>query len=166
MNIEIHTRANKFFVLFRFTEDIYQMTGIRPGLYWQLTWRYIGPVIMSAILVSSLVQMLIEHPTYSAWDAATGSAKKTKYPNWVLAIAVCMVAASVLPILLVYLLRRFQILQVDLDIHQGSIRRNETTASTKEMMNDDDDVRTIFDLINSLILSVLLKIFETSFCIH
>lgn len=41
---------------------------------------------------------------------------------------------------LVYLLRRFQILKVDLDIHQGSIRRNETTASTKEMIDQDDDV--------------------------
>lgn len=39
---------------------------------------------------------------------------------------------------LVYLLRRFQILKVDLDIHQGSIRRNETTASTKEMIDEDD----------------------------
>lgn len=41
---------------------------------------------------------------------------------------------------LVYLLRRFQVLKVDLDIHQGSIRRNETTASTKEMIDQDDDV--------------------------
>lgn len=41
---------------------------------------------------------------------------------------------------IVYLLRRFQILKADLDIHQGSIRRNETTTSTKEMIDQDDDV--------------------------
>lgn len=52
-----------------------------------------------------------------------------------------MILAGVLPMLLVFLLRRFQILSVDLDIHQGSIRRNETTASTKVMM-DDEDVST------------------------
>lgn len=45
----------------------------------------------------------------------------------------------------VYLLRRFQILKVDLDIHQGSIRRNETTASTKQMMDDDDVSNHIHD---------------------
>ena len=48
----------------------------------------------------------------------------------------------------VYLLRRFQILKVDLDIHQGSIRRNETTASTKQMM-DDDDVSILQAIVSS-----------------
>lgn len=49
-----------------------------------------------------------------------------------------MIIAGVLPMPIVFCLRRFQILKVDLDIHQGSIRRNETTASTKVMMDDDD----------------------------
>lgn len=58
-------------------------------------------------------------------------------------VALAMICAGVLPMPLVYLLRRFQCLKVDIDIHQGSIRRNETTASTKQMM-DDDDVSTSF----------------------
>uniref|UniRef100_A0A1B0A7D7 Transporter n=1 Tax=Glossina pallidipes TaxID=7398 RepID=A0A1B0A7D7_GLOPL len=70
----------------RFTEDIYQMTGYRPGIYWQLTWP------------------------------------------------------GVLPMPIVFLMRSFQCLKVDLDIHQGSIRRNETTASTKEMIDNDDEI--------------------------
>lgn len=53
-------------------------------------------------------------------------------------IGISMIIAGVLPIPIVYLLRRFQVLKVDLDIHHGSIRRNETTASTKQMMDDDD----------------------------
>lgn len=53
-------------------------------------------------------------------------------------IALAMIIAGVLPMPVVFLLRRFQILKVDLDIHQGSIRRNETTASTKEMIDEDD----------------------------
>lgn len=64
-------------------------------------------------------------------------------------IGLSMIVAGVLPMPLVYLLRRFQILKVDLDIHQGSIRRNETTASTKQMM-DEDDVSEIF-LFHSLL---------------
>ena len=55
-----------------------------------------------------------------------------------MAISLAMICAGVLPIPIVYLLRRFQLLKVDLDIHQGSIRRNETTASTKEMIDEDD----------------------------
>lgn len=45
------------------------MTGIRPGLYWQLTWRYIGPTIMVLILGSSVVSMIMTNPKYGAWSA-------------------------------------------------------------------------------------------------
>lgn len=62
------------------------------------------------------------------------------YPGWVMYIALGMIFAGIAPMPIVYLLRRFQVLKVDLDIHQGSIRRNETTASTKEMIDQDDDV--------------------------
>ncbi|XP_017054026.1 sodium-dependent neutral amino acid transporter B(0)AT3 [Drosophila ficusphila] len=123
----------------RFTEDIYQMTGYRPGLYWQWTWRYIGPVIMVCILVSSVVFMVIRNPTYGAWNADLGMIEQKSYPNWVMGIALSMILAGVLPMPIVFLMRSFQCLKVDLDIHQGSIRRNETTASTKEMIDNDDD---------------------------
>lgn len=52
----------------KFTEDIYQMTGYRPGWYWQLTWRYIGPAIMVCILISSVIVMVIQNPKYGAWN--------------------------------------------------------------------------------------------------
>lgn len=64
-----------FFNLFRnfstnrFTEDIYQMTGHRPGIYWQATWRFIGPGIMICILTSSIFFMIMDNPTYKAWNA-------------------------------------------------------------------------------------------------
>ncbi|KAH8401189.1 hypothetical protein KR009_003560 [Drosophila setifemur] len=123
----------------RFTEDIYQMTGYRPGLYWQLTWRYIGPVIMVCILASSVVFMVIRNPTYGAWNADLGMVEQKNYPSWVMGVALAMILAGVLPMPIVFLMRSFQCLKVDLDIHQGSIRRNETTASTKEMIDNDDD---------------------------
>lgn len=153
----------------KFTEDIYQMTGYRPGIYWQWTWRYIGPVIMVCILFSSIVMMIIRNPTYEAWNAETvsslsdlfwgtslikwvffsqGSVVKTGYPNWVMGVALAMIIAGVLPMPVVYLLRRFQLLKVDLDIHQGSIRRNETTASTKEMIDEDEVIYFVNFILN------------------
>ncbi|GBP89071.1 Sodium-dependent neutral amino acid transporter SLC6A17 [Eumeta japonica] len=122
----------------KFTNDIFEMTGYRPGAYWQLTWRYIGPFIVTCILVSSVIFMFIHPPTYGAWNAEEGRVVNRAYPPWVLAIAVCMILAGVLPIPMVALLRRFQCLALDVDIHQGSIRRIETTVSTKEMMSDQD----------------------------
>lgn len=94
---------------------------------------------MFLILLSSVLSMVLKSPTYSAWNGELGITENKSYPDWVMAIALAMIVASVLPMPLVFLLRRFQILKVDLDIHQGSIRRNETTASTKEMIDEDDD---------------------------
>lgn len=62
----------------------------------------------------------------------------TPYPDWVMVIAMGIIAVGVLPIPAVFLLRRFQCLKLDTDIHQGAIRRIDTTASTREMMADVD----------------------------
>lgn len=76
-------------------------------------------------------------------------------------IALSMILAGVLPMPIVFLMRSFQCLKVDLDIHQGSIRRNETTASTKEMIDNDDDVSTsLISIIRRVIPNVIkTKIF-------
>lgn len=52
----------------KFTNDIFEMTGVKPGIYWQITWRYLAPAIMLVILTSSIVSMSINHPTYQAWN--------------------------------------------------------------------------------------------------
>ncbi|XP_003689975.1 sodium- and chloride-dependent transporter XTRP3 isoform X4 [Apis florea] len=122
----------------KFTKDIEEMTGYRPGAYWQFTWRFLAPIIMVCILVSSIISMVVKKPQYSAWDASRGIAVPTAYPGWVLAIAVVIIFAGIAPIPIVFLLRRFQCVKLDVDIHQGSIRRIDTTVSTKEMMGDVD----------------------------
>lgn len=62
----------------------------------------------------------------------------TPYPQWVLVVGGLLAALSVLPIPIVFLLRRFQFTRLDTDINKGVIRRNETTISTKQMMTDVD----------------------------
>lgn len=53
----------------KFTKDIYDMTGVKPGLYWQITWRFLAPLIMVVILIASIISMVKEHPSYGAWIA-------------------------------------------------------------------------------------------------
>ncbi|KAG7213955.1 hypothetical protein KM043_003148 [Ampulex compressa] len=122
----------------KFTKDIEEMTGYRPGIYWQVTWRFLAPIIMVCILVSSIASMFINKPQYSAWNASLGMTVSSNYPGWVLAIAAAIIFAGIAPIPIVFLLRRFQCVKLDVDIHQGSIRRIDTTVSTKEMMGDVD----------------------------
>ncbi|CAH2004295.1 unnamed protein product [Acanthoscelides obtectus] len=126
----------------KFTKDIQDMTGYKPGIYWQVTWRFLAPIIMAVILVSSVVSMVIKHPTYQAWSREEGDTVATPYPTWVLGIAISMILAGILPIPIVFLLRRYQILKMDINIHEGSIRRIDTTVSTKEMITDVDEQLT------------------------
>ena len=67
-----------------------------------------------------------------------GEVVSMMYPNWVMGIALSMIGIGVLPIPLVFLLRRYQCLKFDVNIHEGSIRRIDTTVSTKEMITDVD----------------------------
>nr|CAD7394115.1 unnamed protein product [Timema cristinae] len=71
-------------------------------------------------------------------SGSSGMAVEAAYPDWVMVVAILMITAGVLPIILVFLLRRFQCLKLDVSIHQGAIRRIDTTVSTKEMMGDVD----------------------------
>ena len=57
----------------RFTEDIYQMTGTRPGWFWQICWRFVAPILLSTITVASVISQVKKNPVYSAWDAKTVS---------------------------------------------------------------------------------------------
>ncbi|KAJ8963444.1 hypothetical protein NQ318_018924 [Aromia moschata] len=122
----------------KFTKDIHDMTGIRPGIYWQVTWRFLAPLILVVILISSIVSMVRNHPEYQAWNREKAGVESLKYPIWVLGIAVSMIVASILPIPIVFILRRYQLLKMDINIHEGSIRRIDTTVSTKEMITDVD----------------------------
>lgn len=134
------------------------MTGYRPGRYWQLMWRFVGPILMTIILLAAILEMVIKGPKYGAYDAELATVVQKEFPPWVLGIAVFMIIASIAPMPLTFLLRRFQILKVDLDIHQGSIRRNETTTSTKVMMDDDDVSALICFLVSHSPITLRLNI--------
>nr|CAD7412345.1 unnamed protein product [Timema poppensis] len=84
---------------FRFTQDIEDMTGYRPGFYWQITWRLLGPLLMLCVLVSSVLNMILEKPHYKAWDANKGMTVEAAYPDWVMVVAILMITVGVLPII-------------------------------------------------------------------
>ncbi|XP_073533027.1 inactive sodium-dependent neutral amino acid transporter B(0)AT3 [Phyllobates terribilis] len=79
----------------RFSEDIKWMTGRRPNIYWQATWRYISPLLMVAVFSSYIVIQFLTPLTYETWDPDYEKfpVKKTEdYPDWVVAICVLLVA--------------------------------------------------------------------------
>ncbi|XP_057325317.1 sodium- and chloride-dependent transporter XTRP3 isoform X1 [Microplitis mediator] len=118
----------------KFSQDIEDMTGYKPGLYWQITWRFLAPVLMAMVLISSIVSMILKRPQYSAWNASLGKTILTDYPNWVLMIGICIILIGIAPILIVFLLRKYK----GIKIEGKNICRTDTTISAKEIMADVD----------------------------
>lgn len=52
----------------RFSDDIEWMTGRRPNLYWQVTWRVISPLMLLVVFLAYVVVQARENPTYEAWN--------------------------------------------------------------------------------------------------
>uniref|UniRef100_G3NXI9 Transporter n=1 Tax=Gasterosteus aculeatus aculeatus TaxID=481459 RepID=G3NXI9_GASAC len=52
----------------RFNEDIEFMIGHKPNIFWQVTWRFVSPVIMVVILVFYFVTQITNNLTYLVWD--------------------------------------------------------------------------------------------------
>ena len=52
----------------QFTDDIEEMTGVRPGIYWQVCWRFVSPVLLAIVLGTSVVMSFLKTPSYTAWN--------------------------------------------------------------------------------------------------
>ena len=52
----------------QFTDDIEEMTGVRPGIYWQICWRFVSPALLAIVLTTSVVMSFLSTPGYTAWN--------------------------------------------------------------------------------------------------
>nr|XP_042117274.1 inactive sodium-dependent neutral amino acid transporter B(0)AT3 isoform X2 [Peromyscus maniculatus bairdii] len=70
----------------RFCDDIEWMTGRRPGLYWQVTWRVVSPILLLSIFLSYIILLSQRPPSYKAWNPQYEhfpSREEKLYPGWV-----------------------------------------------------------------------------------
>ncbi|CAL9691303.1 unnamed protein product [Knipowitschia caucasica] len=73
----------------RFNKDIKFMIGSEPGLYWQITWRFMSPLIILVILVFYLIIQAQEQLTYLVWDPNSENfpvMDTVPYPSWINAV--------------------------------------------------------------------------------
>ncbi|VFV41085.1 sodium-dependent neutral amino acid [Lynx pardinus] len=77
----------------RFSDDVESMTGRRPGLYWQVTWKVVSPLLLLTIFVAYVVTLARTPLSYKAWDTQYvrfPSRQKKSYPGWVQAACVLL----------------------------------------------------------------------------
>lgn len=77
-SLQIYT-IQSIFLLFlgteRFCEDIRDMIGFRPGVYWRFCWRFAAPAFLLFIIVYGLMDyepLQYEGYVYPAWANALG----------------------------------------------------------------------------------------------
>ncbi|KAF5901108.1 sodium-dependent neutral amino acid transporter B(0)AT3-like, partial [Clarias magur] len=79
----------------RFSDDIEWMTGRRPNLYWQATWRVISPLMLLVVFLAYVVVQAQEKPTYEAWNPSYEdfpAPQTLYYPGWVYTICILLAA--------------------------------------------------------------------------
>ncbi|XP_035295055.1 inactive sodium-dependent neutral amino acid transporter B(0)AT3 isoform X3 [Cricetulus griseus] len=70
----------------RFCDDIEWMTGRRPSLYWQVTWKVVSPMLLFSIFLSYIILLSQTPPSYKAWNPQYEhfpSREEKLYPGWV-----------------------------------------------------------------------------------
>lgn len=75
-----------FYGVQQFCDDIELMLGFRPGLYWRICWKFVTPVLLMMIVISSIV-------TYEPLEY-NSSDKRYIYPTFANVIGWLIAAAS------------------------------------------------------------------------
>nr|P27922.1 RecName: Full=Sodium-dependent dopamine transporter; Short=DA transporter; Short=DAT; AltName: Full=Solute carrier family 6 member 3 [Bos taurus] len=81
-----------FYGVWQFSDDIKQMTGRRPSLYWRLCWKFVSPCFLLFVVVVSIATF--RPPHYGAYV----------FPEWATALgwAIAASSMSVVPIYAAY----------------------------------------------------------------
>ncbi|XP_037929403.1 sodium-dependent serotonin transporter-like, partial [Teleopsis dalmanni] len=81
-----------FYGVDRFSSDVEQMLGARPGIFWRICWTYISPVFLLAIFIFSFL----------GYEDMLG--EEYKYPEWSIKVGWAVTASSVLciPMYIIY----------------------------------------------------------------
>ncbi|XP_045762984.1 uncharacterized protein LOC123865794 [Maniola jurtina] len=64
-----------FYGLKRFSDDVEEMLGFRPGLYWRICWKFVSPVFIIGVVVFGLLYqqpLQYQHYTYPQWAVVLG----------------------------------------------------------------------------------------------
>ncbi|XP_040565853.1 sodium-dependent neutral amino acid transporter B(0)AT3 [Lepeophtheirus salmonis] len=118
----------------KFTQDIKMMTGVTPGPYWQASWRFAAPLVLSMVLIMSIYSQIKNTPTYNAWNKELGKGVKVEFPNWTMVIALFLALMSILPIILYGFLNKFFGFSV---FGSKSFPRINTSASNQPMLGEN-----------------------------
>ncbi|KAA8586184.1 hypothetical protein FQN60_007753 [Etheostoma spectabile] len=116
--------------------DIEFMIGHKPNIFWQVTWRFVSPVIMVIILVFYFVTQITNNLTYLVWDEESASfpiLEPRSFPPW---INVIIFILAGFPSLAIPLVALFKFIQKKCCKQKDNSYDTVDTISAKIQMND------------------------------
>ncbi|XP_015999111.2 sodium-dependent neutral amino acid transporter B(0)AT2 [Rousettus aegyptiacus] len=89
----------------RFMEDLRDMLGFAPNRYYYYMWKYMTPLILLSLLMSSVVNIGLSFPGYTAWIEDKASEEFLTYPTWAMVVCFSLVVLAILPIPVIFIIR-------------------------------------------------------------
>lgn len=118
----------------RFLDDIEGMLGWRPHVLYKYLWKYICLLSMLGLLLATTIRMLIQRPTYMAWNQEKASEVYLPYPDWGLAVLALLIIFAMMPVPLCFIRSLLQ------DRTRRTSRDGENAAYS--MVSTDDKCET------------------------
>ncbi|XP_013402004.1 sodium-dependent noradrenaline transporter isoform X1 [Lingula anatina] len=78
-----------FYGIDQFCKDVKKMLGFTPGIYWRICWKFISPIFVLVIVVSSII-------TYRPIVVETATHGPYPYPDWANAVGWCIAGSSMI----------------------------------------------------------------------
>uniref|UniRef100_A0A8C4YXP7 Solute carrier family 6 member 17 n=1 Tax=Gadus morhua TaxID=8049 RepID=A0A8C4YXP7_GADMO len=89
----------------RFMQDLQDMLGFRPYSFYFYMWKFVSPAILVVLIVATVIEMAVSPAGYNAWIE-----RFMNYPPWALGMAYALILAALLPLPIVFIARRFNLL--------------------------------------------------------
>uniref|UniRef100_A0A8C4E021 Transporter n=1 Tax=Dicentrarchus labrax TaxID=13489 RepID=A0A8C4E021_DICLA len=94
----------------RFMQDLEDMLGFRPYKIYFYLWKYVSPLCLIVLISATVIEMAISPPGYNAWVQELAHERFQSYPPWALAMCFSLIVVAMLPLPIVFIARRFNLM--------------------------------------------------------
>ncbi|CAB1313450.1 unnamed protein product [Coregonus sp. 'balchen'] len=127
----------------KFFEDLKDMLGFTPFRFYYYMWKYVTPLLLILLLGSSVIQLGMTPPSYSAWIEDLASEKSLSYPPWGLAVCISLVVMAIMPVPVVFFLRYFNIIDENAGVVSTISYKKGRIIKESARPEEDDDASLI-----------------------
>ncbi|TMS19796.1 Sodium-dependent neutral amino acid transporter SLC6A17 [Larimichthys crocea] len=125
----------------RFMQDLEDMLGFRPYKIYFYLWKYVSPLCLIVLISATVIEMAISPPGYNAWVQELAQERFQSYPPWALAMCFALIVVAMLPLPIVFIARRFNLMSDG--SNKLSVSYRKTMMKDISNLEEQDEARFI-----------------------